>query len=53
MPRSVGTLVSTGKATIAELSTIYGLEDAYDMLEVDAVDAHNRRLLSRKPSGGN
>lgn len=30
-------------ATLAECDSIYSLEDVYLMLEVIAVDAHNRR----------
>lgn len=35
-------------ATLHELGTVYGVEDCYDMLEVAAVDAHNRALMRRK-----
>ena len=37
-------MLSTGKATLHELSTVYGVEACYDMLEVVSVDAHNREL---------
>jgi len=30
-------------ATLAELQSTYGLEDAYNLLELVAVDAHNQR----------
>lgn len=33
-------------ATLHELATVYGLRDCYDMLEIAAVDAHNRRVLN-------
>jgi hypothetical protein len=39
-------------ATKAELDTVYSLEDAYDMLEVVSVDAHNRRLAQRRAEKG-
>ena len=42
----VGTLVSARLATLAELQSVYSVEDAYDMLEVLAVDNHNRSLLN-------
>ncbi|CAB3664361.1 hypothetical protein LMG26842_05703 [Achromobacter dolens] len=29
-----------------DLQTVYGAEDLYNLLEVIAVDAHNRRVLS-------
>ena len=31
-----------------ELDTVYSVEDCYDMIEVAAVDAHNRRAANRK-----
>jgi hypothetical protein len=35
-------------ATLHELSTIYGVEDLYDMIEVLAVNGHNRRAAMKK-----
>jgi hypothetical protein len=32
-------------ATLMELQTFYSVEDAYNMLEIAIVDAHNTRLL--------
>lgn len=37
--------MSSELATLHELQTVYGMEDAYDLLEVIAVDAHNRRVV--------
>lgn len=34
-------------ATLAELQTVYSLEDAWDMLEIITVDSHNQRQWSR------
>jgi len=31
------------------LSTSLGVRDLYDLLEVIAVDGHNRRLMQRQP----
>jgi hypothetical protein len=45
VPRVIGTIVSSGKATLHELQTVYGVADAYDMLEVVTVDLHNERVL--------
>lgn len=42
----IGALVSAKIATLTELQTVYGLEDAYDLLEVLTVDAHNRRQIA-------
>ena len=41
-------MISAGKATLAELNTVLGLEDLYDLIEVVAVDAHNRSVLERR-----
>ena len=35
-------------ANLHELQTIYSLEDAYDMLEIIAVDNHNEALAYKK-----
>lgn len=40
-------MISLRMATLAELDTIYGMEDVYDMLEIATVDAHNRRILNK------
>lgn len=32
---------------MAELSTVLGLEDLHDVLEVVRVDAHNRRVIDK------
>lgn len=45
MPRVVGALVSARLATLNELQTVYGVKDAYDLLEVLSVDAHNEQLV--------
>lgn len=44
-------MVSTGKATLAELSTVYGVEDMYDLIEIITIDAHNSRVLMPKQQG--
>ena len=45
VPRLIGALVSARMATLHELQTVYGVQDAYDMLEVQTVDAHNDHLV--------
>lgn len=35
-------------ATLHELSTVYSLQDCYDMLDIVAIDAHNKRVLAPK-----
>lgn len=32
---------------MAEIETVLGMEDIYDLLEIMAVDAHNKRLASQ------
>lgn len=32
---------------MAELESVLGLEDVYDLLDILAVDAHNRRVIQR------
>lgn len=41
-------IISTGKATLYELQTIYSLEDMYDMLEVIQVDAANTYIINKQ-----
>jgi hypothetical protein len=38
----IGVLISRGIATLHELDTIYGIEDAYNMLEILSVDDYNQ-----------
>lgn len=45
MPQSIGVVVSSGRATLIELQTVYGIRDLYDLLEVIAVDLYNRKRL--------
>jgi hypothetical protein len=37
-------VVSANKATLQECQTVYSVEDVYLMLEIIAIDAHNRRV---------
>lgn len=39
----IGAALSTGLATLGELSTVLGTEDAYDLIEIAAVNAYNSR----------
>lgn len=40
----IGVVVSADKATLAECDTILSVEDVYLLLEVIAIDAHNKRM---------
>lgn len=44
----VGAVISSAKATLHECNTVYSIEDLYDILEIVNVDAHNKRVLSKK-----
>lgn len=44
VPDLVGLVVAAGLATLHELETVYGSEDLYDMVEILAVDAHNKNI---------
>lgn len=50
MPPIIGTLISARVATLHELQTVYGLRDAYDMLEVVAVDRYNTAAVNQPRS---
>lgn len=52
IPRVIGALVSSRVATLRELQTVYGVEDAYNLLELVTVDGVNQYRLS-KASGDN
>jgi hypothetical protein len=40
-------VISDGKASLAELQSVYGVRDLFDVCEVIAVDAFNRRALTK------
>jgi hypothetical protein len=44
----IATLVSCKLATLYELQTVYGTQDAYDLLEINAVDDYNRALANEE-----
>lgn len=48
VPGIIGALIDTRMATLHELSTVYSVEDAYDLLEIAQVGAHNRAELRRR-----
>ncbi len=49
VPKIIALLVGNKMASLHELSTVYGLEDAYDLIEILVVDSNNKALLN-KPS---
>lgn len=44
-------MISTGLATLAELDTVYGVEDLYDLAEIALVDGYNRRRAEEQAHG--
>lgn len=50
--RTIGAVVSSRLASLAELQTIYGSEDLADMIEILAVDAANQRLVMQQNKRG-
>lgn len=47
MPQAFGVIISRGMAKMHELQTFYGNEDFYNLLEIIAVDDHNRMLAQK------
>lgn len=48
IPRVIGIVMSSDKAKLHELDTVYSVEDVYDMLEVIQIDAHNQALMRKR-----
>ena len=48
MPGGMAHLIAKRYATLAELQTVYGTEDYYNLLEVAAVEAYIRRVMSER-----
>jgi hypothetical protein len=49
VPRAIATIISADKATLVELQSALGVEDAYDLLEIISVDNYNLRQRQPKP----
>ena len=48
LPASVGTVISARLATLVECQTVLSIEDVYNLIEVLAVDANNRRVMAER-----
>jgi len=46
--QTIATVVSSRLATLHELDTVYGVEDLWILLEVNAVDKHNAYIVSQR-----
>lgn len=40
--------ISLKVATLHELSTVYGVQDLYDLIEIAVIDADNRRRVAKQ-----
>lgn len=47
VPAVIGSIVSSKLATLNELQTVYGIEDAYDLLEIINVNSYNQRAVEK------
>lgn len=47
VPRTIGAVISSRLATMAEIETVLGMEDIYDLLEIITVDAHNKQIANK------
>lgn len=45
MPRQIAAVIQAGKATLIECQTVLSIGDVYLLLEVAAVEAHNKRAI--------
>jgi hypothetical protein len=44
-------IVSRGLATLVEMQTVYGAQDAYDLYEIIVIDNHNERVMAEDHNG--
>lgn len=48
VPETIASAISSGLTTLTELQTTLSIEDLHNILEIAAVDAHNRRIIEGK-----
>jgi hypothetical protein len=51
VPRSIAAVISSGLATMADLSTVLGVEDLCDLIEIARVNGHNQRIMAKRREG--
>ncbi|EHE9160985.1 transcription elongation factor GreA [Salmonella enterica] len=51
VPRTIATVISSGKASKVELDSVLGVQDLWDLLEIIRVDAHNERVMQETQNG--
>lgn len=47
VPPTIGMVVSSGKATLADLGTVLSIEDLHDLMEIITVDNHNMEVMRK------
>nr|WP_225816685.1 transcription elongation factor GreA [Photorhabdus antumapuensis] len=47
VPGTIATVISSGRATLHELDTVYGVEDLWQLIEIIQVDNHNAYVLQQ------
>lgn len=47
IPSTIATVVSAKLATLHEMDTVYGLEDLWQLLEINTVDSYNRMVVNK------
>ncbi|MCI0152401.1 transcription elongation factor GreA [Paraburkholderia sediminicola] len=48
VPHTIGFAITGGLATPHELQTVYGTEDLWDLIEVQAVNGYNEAQRARR-----
>jgi hypothetical protein len=48
VPRTLGAVISGRLATQVELDTVLGVEDMYNLLEIQNIDAYNEYLSTKQ-----
>ncbi|EBI9530316.1 transcription elongation factor GreA [Salmonella enterica subsp. enterica] len=51
VPRTIATVISSGKASKVELDSVLGVQDLWDLLEIIQVDTHNERVMQETQNG--
>jgi len=51
VPKTIATVMSSGKCSLTELSTSLGLEDLWWWLEVITVDSYNNMVINKAQEG--
>ena len=46
VPPMIAVVISSGKASMADLGSSLGMEDLYDLIEIIQVDAENNRRFA-------